>query len=425
MAVSDSEYFDNQETISRIARESLLNQRLQAQLRHIYDYSPAAKAVFGQAGVTLADISSAADLARLPVTRKEDLIRLQQEHPPYGGLVAVHPAELERVFISPGPVYEVQGSDLKWFSRAFWAAGFRRGQIVINAFIYHLSPAGMLMHEGLRQCGATVVVAGTGNSEIQLRAMVHLKVSGFIGTPTFLMMLIGKAEESGQDFTRDYYLERAWFTGEPLAPSVRRTLEGTYNIDTFQAYAVTEPGGVIAYECREKNGLHIMDDYALEIVDPATGMPVEPGEKGEIVVTPVHNKIWGLVRFGTGDLSAVNPEPCPCGRSAPRLTGIMGRTGEAVKVRGMFVVGREVDEIINAFEPVRRYQLTISRTGQRDSAELVVCLGENACPGPALEAEIAEEFQKRCRLKLDGVSIVTEDSLAEGCPKICDNRKWD
>jgi len=424
MAVKRDEHYDEWETISPEARENFINGKLRLQLRHIYDYSVAARAIFEEAGITADDIKNAQDLARIPVTRKEDIIRLQEENPPFGGLETGALPDVERVFISPGPVYEMQPAHVEWFSRALWAAGFRRGDVVLNSFTYHLSPAGLLMHEGLRNCGATVVVTGAGNTEIQLRAMKHLKVNGFLGTPSFLMTLINKAEESGEDFRKNYKLERAWFTGEPLASSARAIFENKYKIDTYQGYAVTEPGGVIAYECKHKQGFHLMDDYVVEIIDPANGLPVDAGEVGEVVVTPVHNKTWGLVRFGTGDLSRLDTSHCPCGRSAPRLRGILGRAGDAVKIRGMFVVGREVEGVMKAFEDITNYQLRVSRIGARDLAEMVISTKAGA-DEYSITSQIASEFQARCRLKLDSISTVPEADFKLGYPRIEDTRTWE
>jgi len=425
MAVKNDEYYDDRETLSSEKRLALLEERLRRQIEHVYQNCPATGQIMAGAGLGPADIRSVTDLARLPITRKEDVIHLQQENPPYGGLVAGDTADIERVFISPGPVYEIQASDIQWFARAFWAAGFRRGQVVINTFTYHLSPAGILMHEGLRNCGATVVVTGTGNTEIQLRAINHLGVNGFIGTPSFLMALIARAEELGGDFGKDYGLKRAWFTGEPLAPSVRETLEDKYKIGTFQAYAVTEPGGVIGYECHCKNGFHLVDDYVLEIVDPVTGKAVETGQPGEIVVTPVHSPAWGLVRFGTGDLSSLDTGECPCGRTAPRLTGIMGRTGEAVKVRGMFVVKREIDELVSSLGQISCYQMVVDRYRQRDRVELVVSLKKEAGNRHELISLIGNAFRSRCRLNPDSIRVVEEEYFSTDYRAIEDKRRWD
>ncbi|MBN1161125.1 MAG: AMP-binding protein, partial [Dehalococcoidales bacterium] len=334
MAVKSNrgEYFDDLETMLPSSRQAYLDMKLSAHVAYCYNHSPAVKASFDKVGVKPGDIKTTKDLEKVPIIRKTDLLEMQKANLPYGGVTGMPLEDVERVFISPGPIYEIQPSSYKWFAKAFWAAGFRKGDIVTNTFTYHMSPAGILFHEAIRDCGATVVVAGTGNTDLQIQIMKELKVTGFVGTPSFLNTVIKRAEEMGNNVKKDLYLERAWFTGEMLAPSLRQTFEGDYDIDTFQTYAVTEPGGAIAYECKEKSGMHLMDEYVTEIVDPETGKQLGPGEVGEIVTTQLHNKHWGLIRFGTGDLSSYVTGPCPCGRTAYRITGIVGRAGDAVKV---------------------------------------------------------------------------------------------
>jgi phenylacetate-CoA ligase len=281
------------------------------------------------------------------------------------------------------------------------------------------------MHEGLRHCGATVIPTGTGNTEIQIQTMRDLKVNGYVGTPSFLMTIIKKAEETGLNFRDDFALERAWFTGEMLSPSVRKTLEENYGIDTRQAYAVTEPGGTIAYECPQKSGLHIMDDYVLEIVDPATGNQLKPGEVGEIVVTPIQNEAWGLIRFGTGDLSSYTTERCACGRTSYRLSGILGRTGDAIKVRGMFVVTRQTDEVILGSGAITHYQLVVTRNDQRDELELKAELKDESIDRQKLIDHLNEKFQSVCRVKIDRIDFLIPGTLPEKYRKILDERKWE
>ncbi len=421
-------YFDELETMTAVAREEYRSQRLAETVRHAYRNAPAARALLDRAGVSPDRIKSVKDLEKLPVTRKTDLIDMQKTEPPYGGFLAVPPEEVDRVFLSPGPVYEpIQHQGVKWFGKAFWAAGFRKGDIVVNTFTYHLSPAGILFHEAIRDCGATAVPTGTGNTEIQLQTMRHLKATGFVGTPSFLMSLIKHAEEAGQDFRKDYFLRRAWFTGEMLAPSVRQTLEQDYGIDTCQAYAVTECGGTLAYECRQKNGMHLMDEYVIEIVDPETGRQLGPGEVGEVAVTPLHNRQWGLIRFGTGDLSSYVTEPCPCGRTANRLTGIMGRAADAAKIRGMFVVARQAGEVCLGFEPVSRFQIEVSRPRERDEFALKIELKQEmaADEKAALASGLAQKFQTVCRLRPDRIDFVLPGAIAEDSPGIVDRRRWD
>jgi len=419
------EFFDELEIMPPVAREEYLNKKLSETVSHLYRHAPAVKILLDKVGISPGQIRTVKDLGKLPVTRKTDLLEMQKENLPYGGVAAIPLEDIERVFISPGPIYEIQPSTIKWFAKSFWAAGFRKGDVVINTFTYHMSPAGILFHEAIRDCGATVVVAGTGNTDLQVQIMKDLKVTGFVGTPSFLMTVIKRAEEMGYNLQRDFSLQRAWFTGEMLPPSLRRTFEDDYHINTAQAYAVTEPGGAIAYECHEKSGMHIMDEYVVEIADPETGKQLKPGEIGEIVVTPIHNKSWGLIRFGTGDLSSYITEPCPCGRTASRITGIVGRTGDAVKVRGMFVVARQAEQAIMSFNEVSRYQLNVGRRQHRDEMTLIVELKDKDADKAKLTEGINKKFQDTCRIKLDKIEFVEAGSISEDKQGIVDERKWD
>ena len=291
------EYFDALETMTPEARMAYQRQNLAQALRRSYDASVAGREIFDKAGLKPDDINTAADLAALPVTRKNDIIEMEKKRP-FGGWLTVPPAEVDRVFITPGPIYEpLHTESIPWFARAFWAAGFRKGDVAVDTFSYHLSPGGLLFHEAIRQCGATAVPVGVGNTEILIRTMHDIKVTAFVGTPSYLLSVIKKAEEMGHDWNKDFMVRRAWFTGEMLTPSIRQTLENDYNIDTYQAYAVSEVGGALAYECSHKNGLHLMDEYIIEIVDPDTGRPLDAGGSGEVVVTPIANPTWGLFRF--------------------------------------------------------------------------------------------------------------------------------
>jgi len=426
MAVKRSEYYDNKETVPPRERHLFLEERMRRAVAYAYRHAPAAKNMMDHAGVKPADIQRFEDLEKLPVTRKTDLIDLQKRFPPYGGFLAIPQEQVERVFISPGPIYEpLHSSRIEWFARSFWAAGFRKGDIVLNTFTYHLSPAGMLFHEAIRDCGATVVVTGTGNTDIQIQTIKDLKVNGFVGTPSFLMTLIKRAEEMGLSLTKDFTVKKSWFTGEMLSPSVRKILENDYRIQTSQAYAVTEPGGAIAYECGQHNGMHLMDEYLTEIVDSRTGKQLPPGEVGEIVVTPLHNKSWGLIRFGTGDLSSLTVEPCPCGRTAHRLTGILGRAGDAVKVRGMFVVARQAEEAISGSGLVSRFQIVVTREGQRDELTIRLEPSERAVDRTGCINEITARFQNVCRIRPDSVEVIDAGTLSDKSPKIDDQRKWE
>ena len=420
------EFFDELEVMSTEVREEYLNQGLYQAIDRAYRNAPAAREILDRVRVNPVEIRTKKDLEKLPITRKIDLIELQRANPPYGGFLAIPDDEVERIFISPGPIYEpLHTGAIKWFAKSFYAAGFRKGDIVVNTFTYHMSPAGILFHEALRDCGASVVVTGTGNTEIQVQTMYDLKVTGFVGTPSFLMTIINKAEEMGHDFRRDFVLKRAWFTGEMLPGPLRKKLEEDYQIATTQAYAVTEPGGALAYECSQKSGMHLMDEYVVEIVDPGTGKQLGPGEIGEIVITPIHNKAWGLIRFGTGDMSSYITESCPCGRTADRLTGIVGRTSDAIKVRGMFVVAKQAEQAVLGFETVSKFQIVITRSGQRDKMTLKIELRDKAVDKEKLAADLNQKFQNICRVKIDTIEFVEQGSLPEEHQKIVDERTWD
>jgi len=419
-------FWDELETMPGEARKEYLDTRLAEATRHAYQHAPAARKIMDDAGVSPNQINTVKDLAKLPITRKTELIKLQRANPPYGGFLAIPPAEVDRIFLSPGPIYEpIQHAGIAWFAKSFWAAGFRKGDIVANTFTYHLSPAGILFHEALRDCGATAIPMGTGNTESQVITWHDLKVTGFVGTPSFLMTVIKRAEEMGYNFQQDFYVKRAWFTGEMLAPSLRKTFEETYDIHTTQAYAVTETGGALAYECSEKSGLHLMDEYIIEIVDPESGRQLGPGEVGEVVVTPIHNKAWGLIRFGTGDLSAYTTDICPCGRTAHKLTGIMGRTSDAVKIRGMFVVARQAEQVIRDFDQIDRFQFVVERIGQQDKLTLNIELAGETTNTDRLVNDVKARFQSLCRVKIDSVDCVTKGTIETTEPKIVDKRTWE
>lgn len=419
------EYFDELEVMPVDIRHKYQNEKLSQTVEYAYKHAPAARQLLDKADVSPSRIKTVKDLERLPITRKTDLIELQKARPPYGGLLAILEEDVERIFLSPGPVYEpIQHSAIKWFAKSFWAAGFRKGDIVINTFTYHMSPAGILFHEAIRDCGATAIPMGTGHTEVQVKTMYDLGVSGFVGTPSFLMAVIKQAEDMGYDFNRDLKIKRAWFTGEMLTPSLREVFEQKYAIDTRQAYAVTEPGGAIAYECYRKEGMHFMDEYIIEVVDPANGKQLGPGEVGEIVVTPIHNKSWGLIRFGTGDLSSYNTAACHCGRTADKLAGIVGRASDAVKVRGMFIVAKQAEKVFSDFDSIARFQILVGRKAQRDEMTFRLELTDENVDKDRLAEAINRKFQSTCLVRADKIEFVAGGTIPQDSKTITDLRAW-
>jgi len=382
-----------------------------------YEYSQEVRRRMERAGVTPEDIQGVADLWRIPVLPKDTLPELQAQNPPFGGMVTAPMERLRRIFMSPGPIFDPQGdaSDYWRWAPGLWAAGFRESDIVQNTFAYHLTPAGAMMEEGLAEIGATVVPGGVGNTEWQVSLMAQVGVTGYVGTPSFLLTLLERAREKGLSLS----VRKAFVSGAPLPPSLRRTLEEEYGVDVYQGYG-TADAGCIGYECEVKQGWHIAPGIVVEIVDPATGKPVPPGETGEVVITRP-DPVYPLVRFGTGDLSAFMVEPCTCGRTTPRLVGFLGRVGEGVKVRGMFVHPRQLAQALGNHPAVARYQAVVTREDHRDELTIRVEPKEGASVDPE---EIAQAVREVVKLRVN-VDILTPGTLPEDAKPLVDTRTWE
>ena len=425
-------YFDELEIMSRQERQRYFVQKLSEAVAYGYQNSSSVKESFARAGVSPSEIKTVKDLEKFPITRKTDLIELQKSKSPYGGFLAISPEDVGEIFISPGPIYEPQfgpygKGKVSWFIKAFYAAGFRRGDIVINTFTYHMSPAGISMHEGLKECGATVIPMGVGNTDVQVQTAHDLKVTGFVGTPSFLMTLLNRAESMGYDLRRDFTLQRAWFIGEMLPVSLRKIFEEDYGISTSQAYGTTEVGGTFAYECSQKSGMHMSEGYILEIVNPETGKQLGPGEVGEIVVTPLFpfNKAYSLIRFGTGDMSYYTDEPCPCGRTSNRLVAIVGRSSDAIKVRGMFVVAKQAEQVFASYDQISNFQIVVGRKEERDEMTFNIELKDETVDKTILANDLNKKFQELCRVKADNIEFVPKGTILEKRETILDTRTWD
>lgn len=414
-------FLDDLETMSRSEREAYQGRRLAEMVRLGFERSSRAKKILTERGLTPADILSAKDLEKLPVINREQLVELEASEPPYGGLEDPK-APIERIFTSPGPVYEPHlGSDDPLWARAYKAAGFSRGDIALNAFSYHMVAAGLTFHGGLNRVGATVVPSGASTTQQQVQLIRDLRVTGFTGTPSFLMAIIEKASEMGYDFARDFSVKRASFAAEPLQPSLRERFEREFGIDTYQMYGATEVGDV-AFECSTKKGWHICEETIVEIVDPATGRCVKPGELGEVVVTRL-NSVFFLFRFGTGDLSSIIEEPCTCGRTSQRLSGIAGRVGDAVKVRGMFVAPSQVKRVSETFRGLG-IQLVITREGHRDILTARLDTKGSDIDASGLKARFEKAFQEVCTVRIDAVEFVEPGTLPPDAKLLVDGRTW-
>ena len=410
-------YYDDGETRSPEKREADQDRELVRMVRAGYEKSVRVREAFAELGIEPADIKTIDDLQKLPVISREALVEWELNEPPYGGFSAAEVVP-ERIFISPGPVYEPHLMENSLWGRGYHAAGFRTGDIVLNAFSYHMVAAGLTFHEGLRSAGATVVPSGTSGTEIQVSLIRDLGVTGFTGTPSFLKAIIDKAEDMGHSFKNDFSLRRAVFVAEPLQPSLREVFETDYGIDTYQMYGATEVGD-IAYECPEKKGWHICEEVIVEIVDPSTGTTVEEGALGEVVVTRL-NDMFFLFRFGTGDLSRIIKEPCSCGRTAVRLDGIAGRVGDAVKVRGLFVTPSQLNAIRNELKDVD-FQLVITRESYRDHLTVKIVAEKDK---EEIKNRFGTLFHNICTVKIDTIEVIEKGGLSKEDKLIVDKRDW-
>ena len=415
-------YYDRKrETMGARARRTYQDGWVRALVAHAWRRAPGVRRRLEAAGLRPAAVRTLADLDRLPVLKKAAMPDLQRADPPFGGFAAVSPADIGAVFVSPGPIYEpvARREWSPWRTEtAAYAGGFRPGDVVVNTFLYHLTPAAHLFDRGLALLGCTVVPTGPGNVEVQVRTIQDLGATGYVGTPSFLMAILKHAEEKG--FGR-LPLEVAQVGAEALPPSLRHALEADHGILTRQGFGTADLG-IVAYECRAADGMHVMEDVVLEICDPETGIPLPSGETGEIVCT-VNHRAYPMIRFGTGDLSVVTEAPCPCGRTSPRMLGWRGRTDEMTKVRGMFVHPRQADEIAGRFPAVARWQVVVTREGHQDGLAFHVELA----PGASAE-QVATGMVEAIRevMKLRGeVRIVPPGTIASTAKKIDDRRKWD
>jgi len=413
--------YDALETRATAVREAALLAALPAQIAHAQKSSAAFAALL--AGVDAASVTTRAALAALPVTRKSELQERQQAAREaggdvFGGFSAVgFGAAMPRVFASPGPIYEPEGTakDYWRMARAMFAAGFRPGELIHNCFSYHFVPAGSMMETGAHALGCTVFPGGTGQTEQQVQAMRELQPAGYIGTPSFLKIIVEKAAEMGVAIPS---VKKAMFGGEAFPPSLRDWF-AAHGIAGYQCYATADLG-LIAYETEAREGLVLDEGVIVEIVRPGTGDPVAQGEVGELVVTSL-NPAYPLIRFGTGDLSAILPGPCPTGRTNTRIKGWMGRADQTTKIRGMFVHPKQVDAIVKRFPEVVRARLVVTGEMANDAMTLQV---ETACSGPdALTAKITDAIREVTKLRGE-VTIMLPGSLPNDGKVIEDARSY-
>jgi phenylacetate-CoA ligase len=412
--------YDALETRSPEAREVALLSALPDQVTRAQAHAPAFARILD--GVNAAQVVDRKALARLPVTRKSELQSMQQAAREqggnvFGGFSAVgFGAAMPRVFASPGPIYEPEGTATDYWrmARAIYAAGFRRGELIHNCFSYHFVPAGSMMETGAHALGCTVFPGGTGQTEQQVQAMRELQPAGYIGTPSFLKIIIEKAAEMSVALPG---VTKAMFGGEAYPPSLRDWFTA-HGIAGYQCYATADLG-LIAYETTAREGLVLDEGVIVEIVRPGTGDPVGEGEVGELVVTSL-NPAYPLIRFGTGDLSAVLPGQCPTGRTNMRIKGWMGRADQTTKIRGMFVHPKQVDDIVKRFPEVARARLVVSGEMAQDVMTLHI---ETAARTEGLEARVGEAIRDVTKLR-GSVAIAQPGTLPNDGKVIEDARSY-
>jgi len=419
------DHFDELETRDPAAREAALMAALPGQIADAKAKAPAFAEILK--GVDPQAVTDRAALAGLPVTTKVDLLARQAAAPPFGGLAAAGieagPGGLQRLFASPGPIYEFETSRADYWrgARALFAAGFRAGEVVHNCFSYHLTPGGWILDSGLRALGCVVVPAGVGNTEAQLQAIAQFRPAGYTGTPDFLKVLLDAGAEQGIDCTS---ITKALVSGGALFPSLRQEYRER-GVAVLQSYATADLG-VIAYESAADEGMILDEQLIVEIVRPGTGDPLPAGEVGEVVVTTL-NPDYPLIRFATGDLSAILAGLSPCGRTNARLKGWLGRADQTTKIKGMFVHPGHVAQVVKRHPEVARARLVVTRSGAADVMTLRCELAEGAdetlAGRDALAGAIAETLQAVCKLK-GAVALEAPGSLPNDGKVIEDARDY-
>ncbi len=410
-------YLDTSELRAPEQREQALFAALPEYLTLAAKKSPAVAALLQ--GFDLEAINSRKALEQLPVTRKAALIELQAERPPFGGFASLQSRHVQRVFASPGPIHEPQGDTTNYWrmARALYAAGIRAGELLHNTFSYHFTPAGSMLESAAMALGCPVFAAGVGQTALQIETIGRLRPAAYAGTPSFLNILLDRAEQSGSDLSS---FRNALVSGEALPNTLRKAIE-TRGIHVSQCYATADVG-LIAYESNAREGLIIDEEAIVEIVRPGTGDPVAFGEVGEVVVT-TFNPVYPLLRLATGDLSAELPGVSPCGRTNRRIKGWMGRADQTAKVRGMFIHPEQVAKVVARHPEITKARLVISRVDMADSMTLWC---ETSVQGntSGLNNAIQISVRELCKLRAE-IELLVPGSLANDGKVIDDCRPVD
>ncbi len=370
-----------------------------------------------RAGLSLRDLDSLEAYGSLPPLRKKELISLQAENG-LAWLLTCKPGELRRIYQSPGPLFDPEGAEHDYWGWAegFFAAGFRPGDLVQMTFSYHLTPAGLMLEEPLREIGCAVIPAGPGNTEVQVELMRRLPVTGFVGMASYLKVIGQKAQGLGLDLRKDLSIRKAFVAAERLPESLRSEVEEMFGCTVRQGYGTADVGS-IAYECELPQGMHLSSRALVEICDPETGRPLPVGETGEVVVTPF-TKDYPLLRLATGDLSSLIAAPCPCGRTTLRLDGIKGRADDTAKVKGQFIYPAQAAQVALQFPQVEAWQIVVTNPGGKDCIAVRLALTGQMDP-----AAFQAAFQATLKLKPE-VECLPAGGIAQDAKRLVDERSF-
>jgi phenylacetate-CoA ligase len=417
-------YYDKEKECSSVEeRKERQFKIFLSDLEFAYNNCEYYKNLFGT-DFNISEYKSYDDIVNIPKTKKSEIVNIHKSNPPFGGML-VNGAKLNRIYVSPGPIYDPEGdSDDYWNMReVFTNVGFLPGDRVVNTFSYHLTPAGIFCDEALKNIGCTMIPTGVGNTEIQIQTMKNLQVTGYVGTPSFLHMLIKKAESMGYDWNKEFNLKIACVAGEMLPNSLRKEFEEKYHIIVRQFFATADMGG-IGYECNYKSGIHFSENRLVEIVNPETGKHCAPGEPGELVVSTLGNRTYPLIRLGTGDLIVHAEEECGCGRTSFRIEKIVGRVDMVTKVRGMFIHPGQVNELVNKFEYIKKGKIVVIRENDYDRMIFYAELTKDIPLTETYKDKIISAIRDIFKLKGE-VKFVESGVIKDSDKLIDDQRKWD
>ncbi len=369
-------------------------------------------------GANARDFKGFADYSKIPPLRKKDIIAWQAEHG-IGWFLNCEPGQLGRIYQSPGPIFDPEGTEPDYWawSEGFFAAGFRPDDLVQMTFSYHMTPAGLMFEEPLRDIGCATIPAGPGNTAKQIEFMTQLPVNGFVGMASYLKVIGDRAIAAGYDLQNDFKLEKAYVAAEPLPEGLRQEVEDMFGLTMRQGYGTADVG-CIAYECMHLGGMHLSNFRHVEICDPATGLPLPDGETGEVIVTPFF-KDYPLVRLATGDLSAIDATMCECGRTARKLTGWKGRADDTAKVKGQFIYPSQACNVLQKYPQVTSWQIRIKNPEGRDLLVILLETSEEVDTG-----QFAVDFQEIMKLK-PIVEIVAPGTIPQCAPKLVDERTYE